>query len=228
MFEKSKCPLDKKLHNFPKYVRRQSLARFLVQYELFKKQLQIKGSIIECGVHNGGGVMAWAKISSMLEPYNYHRHIYGFDTFSGFPSTNEKDGHANPLSKVGSFSENDYDPYEEMKMVIESYDENRFINHIQKVFLIKGDANITIPKFVSETNHLLVSLLYLDFDIYEPTVTALKHFLPRMPKGAIIAFDEVNNSDWPGETIALLENFQINNYKLACFDFEPNISYIQL
>ena len=75
MFTKSKCSTDKKLANFTKYVKRQTLARFMVQHELFKRQLNIKGSVIECGVHNGGGVMAWAKISSILEPYNYHRKI---------------------------------------------------------------------------------------------------------------------------------------------------------
>ena len=55
IFEQSKCPTDKKLQNFAKYVRRQSLARFLVYYELFKLQQNVKGSIVECGVHHGGG-----------------------------------------------------------------------------------------------------------------------------------------------------------------------------
>ena len=73
MFEKSKCPTDKKLKNFSKYVKRQHIARFMVQYEIFKRQLNIMGSIVECGVHHGGGVMAWAKISSILEPYNYKK-----------------------------------------------------------------------------------------------------------------------------------------------------------
>ena len=58
---------------------------------LFIRQLNIKGSGIECGVHNGGGVMAWAKISSILEPYNYHRKIIGFDTFKEFPETEFQD-----------------------------------------------------------------------------------------------------------------------------------------
>ena len=62
IFEKSKCPTEKKLQNFAKYVRRQSLARFLVYYELFKLQQNIKGSIIECGVHHGGGGNDMGKI----------------------------------------------------------------------------------------------------------------------------------------------------------------------
>lgn len=229
IFENSKCPLDKKLHNFPKYVKRQSIARFMVQYELFKRQINVKGSIVECGVHNGGGLMAWSKISSTLEPYNYHRMIYGFDTFEGFPDVHDEDITThNPKTEKGLFAESDYNIFEEMQSVIKEYDDNRFLNHKQKIELIKGDANITIPEFVTKNKHVLVSLLFLDFDIYEPTKTALEYFLPRMPKGAIIAFDEINNPDWPGETTALLEKFNINDYKIECFDFEPNISFIQL
>lgn len=226
MFKESKCSTEKKLANFTKYVRRQNLARFMVQYELFKKQLDTKGSIVECGVHNGGGVMSWAKISTILEPYNYHRKIIGFDTFEGFPSIADIDKE-NDQVKTGMFAE-DYDVYDELSCCIEEYDENRFINHIAKIDLIKGDANLTIPNYLEENKHTLVSLLYLDFDIYEPTVTALNNFLPRMSRGSVIAFDEINNKDWPGETMAMLENLNINHYKIESFPFEPNISYIQL
>jgi len=226
MFEKSKCSTDKKIANFTKYVKRQNLARFMVQYELFKRQLDVKGSIIECGVHNGGGVMAWAKISSILEPYNYHRKVVGFDTFKGFPSIAEID-RENPKVKTGMFAE-DYDVYEELSACIGEYNQNRFIDHIDKIELVKGDANITIPQYIENNKHTLVSLLYLDFDIYEPTKTALDHFLPRMGKGSIIAFDEINNEDWPGETMALLESLNINNHRIESLPFEPNISFIQL
>ena len=226
MFDKSKCSTDKKLANFTKYVKRQNLARFIVQYELFKKQLDIKGSIVECGVHHGGGVLAWAKISSILEPYNYHREIIGFDTFEGFPSIAEIDKE-NDQVEVGMFSEA-YNTYEELSECIVEYNENRFLNRIDKIKLVKGDANITIPKYIEDNKYLIISLLYLDFDIYKPTKTALKYFLSRMSKGSIIAFDEINNKDWPGETMALLESLNINNHKIESFPFEPNVSYIQL
>ena len=72
-FDKSLFSTKDKLRFFPKYVRRQDLARFIAFYELFKKQIKSKGSIVECGVHQGGGMMTWAKLSSILEPYNYHR-----------------------------------------------------------------------------------------------------------------------------------------------------------
>ena len=235
IFEDSKCATDKKLANFTKYVRRQHLVRFLVQYEIFKKQLRIKGSIVECGVHHGGGVMAWAKLSCILEPYNYHRKIIGFDTFKGFPTVTEIDKQRPeatqainiPEAKAGALAE-EYEVYDELSAVIEEYDQNRFINDIEKIDLIKGDANQTIPQYIENNKHLIVSLLYLDFDIYDPTVTALQHFLPKMPKGAIIAFDEVNNEFWPGETMAMLEKFDLNRYQLECLEIEPNIAFIQL
>ena len=217
----------KKFSNFTKYLRRQTLARFLVQYEIFKKQVHIKGSIIECGVHNGGGVMAWAKLSAILEPYNYHRKIIGFDTFQGFPSVSEVDTLSHPDVKPGMFAE-DYDVYSELLSCIKDFDDNRFLGEIQKIHLVKGDANLTIPAYLSENPHTLISLLYLDFDIYEPTITALKHFVPLMPSGAIIAFDELNNPDWPGETQALLKELGIRGRKLECFEYEPNISYVVL
>ncbi len=87
LFDNSGCPTFDKLRNFTKYVRRQDIARFLCRFEIFKRQLEVKGSIVECGVHHGGGVMTWAQISATLEPYNYHRKIIGFDTFAGFPGS---------------------------------------------------------------------------------------------------------------------------------------------
>ena len=224
-FEDSKCELEKKLANFTKYIRRQNMARFLAQTEIFKLQLQVKGSIVECGVHHGGGVMAWAKLSTTLEPYNYHRKVIGFDTFEGFPHVAPIDLLNNPEVKQGMFSE-DYNIYDELNDCIKEFDENRFLSHIPKIELVKGDANLTIPLYLKNNPHLLVSLLYLDFDVYEPTVKALETFLPRMPKGAVLAFDEINNQDWPGETVALLESLNIKNCELRCFEYEPNISYM--
>ena len=218
--------LDNRLNNFEKYIRRQSMSRFLARYELFKLQMPIKGCIIECGVHHGGGVMAWAKLSAALEPYSLDRRIFGFDTFEGFPSVSDKDvGVDNVHSKAGGFSSG-YDVYSELLSLISEYDENRYLNQFEKVFLVKGDACETIPQFVTEHPYALISLLFLDFDLYEPTKAALENLLPRMPAGAVLAFDELNNPWWPGETLAVLESLNLNKTPIQRFSFDPNISYI--
>ena len=94
--------------------------------------------------------------------------------------------------------------------MVKIFDKNRFIGHKKKIELIKGNAIKTIPKYIKKNKELLVSLLFLDFDIYAPTVTALKYFLPRMSKGGIIAFDQVNNPDWkvPEYSQQIIENIE--------------------
>lgn len=223
---------DIQIRNFEKYITRQSMSRFLVRYELFKMQENIKGSIVECGVHYGGGVMAWAKLSAALEPYAFDRKVIGFDTFEGFLEIKNEDlkgtlSADNQSLKKGGFS-TDYDVYAELQSLIKEYDENRFLNQFPKVHLVKGDATLTIPKYLEENPHTLISLLFMDFDLYEPTSVALEYFLPRMAKGSILAFDEINNPYWPGETIALLEKLKINDYEIKRFGMDPNIAYIQL
>src|ERR1700693_1884270 len=75
-FERNPTSWESKLENFPKYVRRQSLTRFLALYEIFRRVIEVKGSIVECGVHQGFGLMAWAKLSAILEPVNLTRRVY--------------------------------------------------------------------------------------------------------------------------------------------------------
>jgi hypothetical protein len=229
-FEKSECSIEKKLENPYKYVRRQVVARFMSLYEIFKLQLNVKGSVIECGVHHGGTLMSLAKVSTILEPYNYHRKIIGFDTFSGFLNIHKYDKEVvkkYPHIKKGLFKEN-YNVYNELEICIQEHNENRFLNNQKQIELVRGDANKTIPRYLKKNQHTLVSLLFLDFDIYKPTATALKYFLPRMSKGSIICFDEVNNPMWPGETRAVLEKFNINNYSIKSFEWDPNLSYTVL
>ena len=71
-------------------------------------------------------------------------------------------------------------------------------------------------------------MLYLDFDLYEPTKIAIEHFRPRMPKGAVIAFDELAQANWPGETRAVLDMIGLHNLKVERLPFHPQISFAEL
>ena len=48
------------------------------------------GCILEFGVQWGAGLAQLISLRGIYEPYNYSRHIYGFDTFEGFVNTSEK------------------------------------------------------------------------------------------------------------------------------------------
>ncbi len=221
-----RVPASYLVDNFGKYAKRQELTRLLVRHELFKQIIDIKGSIVECGVFSGNGLMQWAQLSAILEPIGFWRHIYGFDTFEGFPSVHANDkrgGHRDV--KAGDIKD---ESYVDLQKCIELFDANRFLNQFPKVSLVKGDFNLTADKFLQDNSHVLISLLYLDFDIYEPTKKALEVFLPRMGKGSIVAFDEINNAYWPGETLAFLERMDIRSVRIQKFPYEPNIAYIVL
>jgi hypothetical protein len=49
-----------------------------------------------------------------------------------------------------------------------------------------------------------------------------------MPKGAVLAFDELNDRNRPGETVALTETLGIENLQLKHFPFDPHICYAVL
>ncbi len=218
------CPdsVEVRLENFPKYVRRQHLKRFLAMYEVFKRVLPVKGSVVECGVFKGFGLMTWAKLSTILEPENLTRRIYGFDTFEGFLAVSEKDANSVAMPEKGALKA---DCYDELLALIAEYDKDRFLGHMDKVHIIRGDVLETIPKFIAEHPHLVVSLLFLDLDLYEPTKVAIEHFVPRIPRGGIIAFDELDNPIWPGETVALLEALGIRRLRLQRIEWDPYIAY---
>jgi hypothetical protein len=222
VFEQCSDSTEVKLENFPKYVRRQHLKRFLSMYELFKLVLPVKGSIIDCGVFRGFSLMSWAKLSTILEPENLTRRVYGFDTFAGFPSLAPEDSSSGTDTWSGDLASNSYD---ELMGLITEYDRDRFLGHIPKVSLVKGDISQTVPAFIAANPQLVVSLLFVDCDLYEPTATALEHFLPRMPKGAILGFDELDNPQWPGETKAVLDKVGLSQLRLERLPWDPYVSY---
>jgi hypothetical protein len=187
-------------------------------------QLNIPGSIVECGCFQGGGTMTFAQLSAIYEPYNHTRKIISFDTFSGFPDISIKD-----QNDRRTYSSGDLCVFKGVEdEIIESvglFDKNRPLSHIPKIELVKGDATQTIPQYIEENPHIVISMVYFDFDIYEPTYIGLKMLTERMPKGAVLAFDELNTKVFPGETIALLETIGIRNIRLKKTIFDPYISY---
>src|SRR3990170_7833654 len=114
VFLESAGSIESKLENFPKYIKRQKLTRMLALYEIFKKILSVKGSIVECGVYNGFGLMSWANMSAVLEPANLMRRIYGFDTFAGFVDVESKDQGSLMKPKKGQLSSDCYDDLTEL------------------------------------------------------------------------------------------------------------------
>lgn len=202
------------------FANRITVTESIARYELFNKILNISGAIIECGVHNGNNLLYFSHLSSILEPYAINRKIVGFDTFEGFSSIKGQD--------PDDIDENNFDNVniKALEDAIRLYDMNRVASHMNRVEIIKGDAVKTIDSYVQKNPALTVALLYLDFDIYEPTKIALEKLFPLVSKGGIVAFDEFNYEKFPGETEAVKEFFKMNEVKIERFYFDPFIGYM--
>ena len=87
-------------------------------------------------------------------------------------------------------------------------------------------AVVTNPHSEDFQNYNKLKWSTHDVDIFEPTMVALEHFVPRIPKGGIIAFDELNAEGYPGETVAVLQKLGINNLRIQRLVFGTQISYV--
>jgi hypothetical protein len=228
LFEASSLPLAARLQAFPRYVQWEPLARFLCLYEAYRTALPVKGAIVDGGVFWGFSFMSFLRLRAILEPRRTDRFIYGFDSFEGFPAASEQDrAHDGELPREGHLNAG-RQAREELQAVLDAdasrlKPESRWGDR-----LIEGDALETMPRFAAENPHLVVSLLFLDFDLYEPTRVALETFLPRMPRGAVVVFDELNSPEWPGETLAADHALGLSKLRLRRLEPYIGMSYAVL
>ena len=225
-FRQCPIPKDEILSNLGLFLNSKSLSRILFMNHLYQQIIDVQGIILEFGVRWGQNMALFAALRGIYEPFNRHRKIVGFDTFKGFPAISEKDGKSE-LMKEGEIavSEN-YIDY--LAKVMEFQEKDNPLSHIKKFELVAGDAVAEIDKYLKEYPETIVALAYFDFDIYEPTRKCLEAVRPHLVQGSVLGFDELNDPDSPGETIALREVFGLNNIKLKRYRYASRVSYFVL
>ena len=201
---------------------RQSVSRILYYNQLYQKIIGVPGCILEFGVQWGATLAQLISLRGIYEPYNYRRHIYGFDTFEGLTNTDKsKDGN--------HLDDGDYQVYkgyeDKLEEILKLHEQNCPISHIKKFSLIKGDASLTSKKWVKNNPHAIISMAIFDMDIYKPTKDTIRAIKPKLTKGSLLVFDELNCQQFPGETKALDEVLKINNLKLQFYPHQPNCAW---
>ncbi|PSJ42270.1 crotonobetainyl-CoA--carnitine CoA-transferase [Sphingosinicella sp. BN140058] len=201
---------------------RQTLSRALYYDQLYRKIVGVPGVICEFGVQWGATLALLTNLRGIYEPYNYRRSIVGFDTFAGFPSVD-------PVNDGAHLNEGDYRVEEGHEQVLERlltlHEANAPISHIRKFELVKGDASETVHKWLDDNKHAIISMAIFDMDIYKPTKDVLEAIMPRLTKGSVLVFDELNVLPFPGETIAVQEVLGLNNLRLQHFPHQPNCAW---
>jgi hypothetical protein len=222
-FKQCPIPNTEILANLGLFLNSKNLSRILFVNHLYQQIIDVQGIIIEFGVRWGQNTSLMAALRGIYEPFNRHRKIVGFDTFKGFPAISEKDGKSK-LMKVGadSVTEN-YVDY--LAKIMELQEKDNPLSHIKKFELVAGDATVEIDKYLAAHPETIIALAYFDFDLYEPTRKCLEAVRPYLVKGSVLGFDELNDPDSPGETVALKEVFGLNNINLKRYRYASRVSY---
>lgn len=203
---------------------RPSLARILHLNDLYKQNLNNCGHIIEFGVQYGTSSLMLYNLREIYEPNNYNRKIISFDTFEGFKNISSYDSNN---SKIGDY--NTCKDYE--KTLNEIFESNQKLNsktNIKKHSIIKGDASVTFKNWSKNNKGIIISLAILDMDIFKPTFEVLKILKKHLTKGSIIAFDEINHEKFPGETIALMKSFKLEEINLIQSKFLTHAAWFKI
>jgi len=223
LLKSSPIPDDELLSNLGVFLNSKSLSRILVMDHLYTQIIDTMGVIMEFGTRWGQNMAIWTALRGIYEPYNRHRKIIGFDTFSGFPSIHDNDGTSVLMQKGNLSLPENYDKY--LEKVLMAQENDNPLSHIKKFEIVKGDAIKTLSDYLDKNPQTIISLAYFDFDTYEATKRCLKQIKNRLFKGSIIAFDELNDSDSPGETLAVMDSIGLNNMRLKKYRYASRVSY---
>ncbi len=226
LFANRPLPDEELLVNMGLYIRSGALAKILFMNEMYEKIVNIPGAILEFGVWRGQSLVVFENLRAVHEPYNYTRKIYGFDTFEGYPEIGEQDKRSEIISENTYAVEANYENY--LAELIDYHEQENVMSHIKKHALIKGDASVTIRQFMKDHPETLIAMAYFDMALYKPTKDCLEAILPRMVKGGIIIFDELNNPAYPGETQAFMEVLGPHNFDMARSRFLPDRVYVTI
>jgi hypothetical protein len=85
----------------------------------------------------------------------------------------------------------------------------------------------TLPTFLEDNPHIVVAMAIFDMDIYAPTKSALERIIPRLTKGSLLVFDELNCRHFPGETQALDEVIGLNKLRLQRVPNQPFCAFAE-
>lgn len=223
LFEKRPMSDEELLVNLALYMRSGALAKILFINEVYQKIVDVPGIVCEFGVWWGQSLVLFENLRAVYEPYNYTRRVVGFDTFQGYSNISEADRRSETISDgVYGVPEN-YEQY--LASLIDYHEKENVMGHVKKHALVKGDATVSGPAYFKENPEAVVALAFFDLALYEPTKACLEAIMPRLVKGSLVVFDELNHPDYPGETRAVMETLGLRNHRLHRSRFLPDRSY---
>lgn len=169
----------------------------------YLSQAGMPGDIVECGVWQGGSMMAAAL--RLLELGDKSRSLYLYDTYDGMsePTSRDLDLTGRP-AQVGIARAG-------LELVQRNVASTGW--PIERVHFVHGKVEDTIPKTIPAE----IALLRLDTDWYESTRHELTYLYPRLVHGGILIIDDYGH--WRGAREATDEFFRDTPVYLHRIDY---------
>jgi hypothetical protein len=223
LFRQTPLPPQELATNLGLYLRSTVIAKILYLNELYARILPLPGVVMEFGCWWGANLALFSSLRAVHEPYNYARRVIGFDTFAGYRSISANDGTA-PFITEGAYSVT-ADYLHHLESVMSCHEADNPMAQIKKHELVSGDVTKTVPAYFERHPECVVALAYLDMQLYQPTRAALQGLLPHLIRGSVLAIDEMNCPDFPGETQAVKEVLGFRRHRFFRSKFLPDRTY---
>ncbi|MAE66482.1 MAG: macrocin-O-methyltransferase [Phycisphaeraceae bacterium] len=208
------------INHFPLFARRVHLKKFLAHWELFRQTIELPGDIVELGVFRGLSLLTFANFLEVASIGDRTKRVFGFDNFTGFGDLTPEDGpdYDQSHKREGGFSPAAYQ--QQLREIIGIFDLDRFVPWKDRIDLVVGDIEQTVPQFVRDHPGLRISLLHFDCDMYRPTRAGLECLFPLVVRGGLVIFDEYGILEWSGESKAVDEYLADTDYVLKKFPWQ--------
>jgi hypothetical protein len=221
------CPIpdEEILDNLGLFLSSKALSRIKFMDFLYQKIVEVPGVIMEFGTRWGQNMALFSSLRGIYEPYNRTRKLIAFDTFQGFPAVSPQDGSSASMREGGYCVTEGYVDY--LDAIMSHHEKENPLSHLKRYALIKGDVTATLPQYLEEHPETIIAMAYFDLDLYEPTKRCLQLIKERLVKGSIVGFDELNEHETPGETLAVMEVLGLNRLELRRLSYVSRVSYYE-
>lgn len=214
------------LTNFGLFARSSALAKLFFLHEAYNKILDIPGDVWVLGTWLGQDLVVFESMRAMLEPYNAARKLVGFDTFDGCEGITSFDRPSDTIKYDGCAVPGGYKKY--LEDILAYHRAENTMGHAVEHVLVQGDVRETVPQHLDAHPESIIAMAYFDLAVYEPTMAALEAMEPRLLKGSVLVFDELNDSRYPGESIAVRKWLQGRDYEIQRSRILADRSFVTL
>lgn len=190
--------------NINLFAMRRHISQNYAYYDLFKRVINVPGSVAEFGVFWGNGLFNWLNLMETFLPLDRGRKVFGFDDFQGynrelgFEDTKGVDYIENIRGNFGLDSDR-------IIRLTQIKNSDNIIPFDERCILYNGNIFDTFSEFENENPGVRLSLVVADLNLRKPTKFVIEKSWKLMAPGAIMIFRGYGSKPWEGESAAVDE-----------------------